>query len=172
MRDIPQLGSCLPDDNFLETLSKAMKKSEKGEESEENKPFHVRKAAYDVILAARDGWLRSPELRQKLEELDFPRQLHSVVLETGRSDYQRSFLMMMEILSEDRYWHSYLRDPWTFGCLSVTKDRTTSFGSLPALAISTPRVRRFQPSPRQFLGKTGGRRVGGSPRTPCDGSHR
>ena len=103
MRGIPRLGSCLPDDNFLETLSKAMKKSE------ENSPFHVRKAAYDVILAAQDGWLRSPELRQKLEELDFPRQLHSVILETGRSDHQRSFLTMVEILSKDRYWHSYLR---------------------------------------------------------------
>jgi hypothetical protein len=115
MRDIPQLGSCLPDDNFLETLSKAIKNGERGErnewgeKSEENKPFRVRKAAYDVILAAQNRWLRSPELRQKLEELDFPRQLHSVVLETGRSDHQRSFLTMMEILSEDRHWHSYLR---------------------------------------------------------------
>jgi hypothetical protein len=110
MRDIPQLGSCLPDDSFLETLSKAMERSEESEESEKAKPLRVGKAAYDVILAARDGWLKSPELRQKLEELDFPRQLHSVVIETGRSDYQRSFLMMMEILSEDRYWHSYLRE--------------------------------------------------------------
>ena len=115
MRDIPQLGLYLPDSNFLETLSKAMRKgekgegSEKGEKCEENKPFHVRKAVYDVILAARVGWLKSPELRQKLEELDFPRQLHCIVLETGRSDYQRSFLVMMEILSEDGYWHSYLR---------------------------------------------------------------
>ena len=61
MRDIPQLGFYLPDENFLETLSKAMKKSEKGEESEENNPFRVRKAAYDVILAARVGWLKSPD---------------------------------------------------------------------------------------------------------------
>jgi hypothetical protein len=122
MKGIPQLGSCLPDEKFLETLSKAMKKGEKGEKneggeksekderSEENKPFRVRKAAYDVILAAQDRWLRSPDLRQKLEEFDFPRQLYSVVVETGRSDHQRSFLMMMEILSEDRYWHSYLRE--------------------------------------------------------------
>ena len=122
MRDIPQLGFCLPDGNFLETLSKAMRKSEKGEGSEngekcENKPFHVRKAVYDVILAARDGWLRSPELRQKLEELDFPRQLHYIALESSRSDCERSFLVMMEILSEGRYWHSYLRgsmDIWLF----------------------------------------------------------
>jgi hypothetical protein len=103
MRGIPRLGSYLPDSNFLETLSKAMK-------SEENKPLRVRKAAYDVIPAARNGWLRSPELRQKLEELDFPRQLHSVVIDIGLPGYQRSFLMMMEILSEDGYWHSYLRE--------------------------------------------------------------
>jgi hypothetical protein len=108
MEDIPQLGACRPDDDFLETLSRAMK-SEKGEKSEENKPLRVRKAAYGVILAARDEWLRSPELHKKLEELDLPRQLHNVVLETGRSDYQRSFLMMMEILSKDRNWHPYLR---------------------------------------------------------------
>jgi hypothetical protein len=107
MRDIPQLGSCLPDGDFLETLSKVMKR---GEKSENDWPSRVKKAAYDVILAARGGWLRSPELRQKLEELDFPRQLYSVVFETNRSDHQRSFLMMMEILSEDRHWHSYLRE--------------------------------------------------------------
>jgi hypothetical protein len=76
---------------------------------EKDKPFRVRKAAYDVILAARDGWLRSAELRPTLEDLDFPRKLHSVVIETGRSDFQVSFLEMMEILSEDRYWHPYLR---------------------------------------------------------------
>jgi hypothetical protein len=109
MRDIPQLGSCLPDDRFIETLSRAMMKNEKGEENEENKPFHVRKAACDVILAARDGWLRSPESHEKLREFDLPRQLHSVVLETGRSDYQRSLLTIMEMLSEDKIWHSYLR---------------------------------------------------------------
>jgi hypothetical protein len=110
MRDIPQLAFCLPDDNFLEALSKAMKKSEKGEGTEDNMPFHVRIAAYKVILAARDGWLRSSELRQKLEELDVPRQLHCVVSASGRPAYQRSFLMMMDILSEDMYWHPYLRE--------------------------------------------------------------
>jgi hypothetical protein len=103
MRDIPQLGSCLPNGDFLKTLSKVMRKSK------ESKPLRVRKAAYDVILVAQDRWLRSPELRQKLEELDFPRQLYSVVTETGRSDHLRSFLMMMGILSEDNHWHSYLR---------------------------------------------------------------
>jgi len=100
VRDTPQLGSFLPEVEFLRTLSKVM---------EQDKPFRVRKAAYDVILVARGWWLRSAELRPTLEDLDFPRQLHSVVIETGRSDHQVSFLEMMEILSEDRYWHPYLR---------------------------------------------------------------
>ena len=99
MRDIPQLGSFHPGLDFLETLSRAMEK---------DRPLHVMKAAYDVILVARDGWLKSTELRQKLRDLDLPRRLHSVAIETGRSDYQSSFLTMMEILSEDGYWHSYL----------------------------------------------------------------
>ena len=102
IRDIPRLGSFLPEGDTLRTLSKAMEK-------EENKPLRVREAAYNVILVARDGWLRSAELRPVLEDLDVPRKLHSVVTETGRSDHQRSFLEMIEILSEDRYWHSYLR---------------------------------------------------------------
>ena len=100
MGDIPRLGSCLPDSDSLETLFKAMDRSQ---------PFRVRKATYDVVLAARDGWLRSPGLRQTLEDLDFPRQLYSVVNETGRPCYQRSFLKMMEILLDDGHWHSYLR---------------------------------------------------------------
>ena len=100
MRDIPQLGSFHPDRDFLGTLSDA---------TEKGKPFRVRKAAYDVVEIARDGWLRSARLRRTLKDLDFPRQLHGVVIETGRSDYQRSFLAMMAILSEDEYWHSYLR---------------------------------------------------------------
>jgi len=102
IRDIPRLGSFLPGVEFLQTLSNLMEK-------EKDKPFRVRKAAYDVILVAREWWLRSPDLRQTLEDLDLPRQLHSVVIETGRSDHQVSFLKMMEILSEDRYWHPYLR---------------------------------------------------------------
>jgi len=106
IRDIPGLRSYLPQAEFLETLSRAM---EKGETRKEEKPFRVRKAAYDVVLAAQDGWLKSPALRDTLEELDFPKKLHSVVTETFRSDHQRSFLGMMEILSEDRYWHPYLR---------------------------------------------------------------
>jgi len=48
-------------------------------------------------------------LRSDLEELDLPRQLHGVVIETGRFDHQHSFLMMMDVLSEDGYWHPYLR---------------------------------------------------------------
>jgi hypothetical protein len=75
IRDIRQLGTCLPELTFLRTLAEAMEK---------NKPFSVRKAAYDVIQAAQDGWLRSTDLRQTLEDFDFPRQLHSVVIETGR----------------------------------------------------------------------------------------
>jgi len=100
MRGIPRLGSCLPGGNFLRTLSKAMQKS---------KPYRIRKAAYDVVLVARDGWLNSRSLRQILKALDFPRQLHSVLVETCRSDHQRLFLTMMEILSEDKYYHPYLR---------------------------------------------------------------
>ena len=102
IRDIPRLGTCLPDRDCIRTLSKAMEK-------EEGKPLRVRKAAYNAILVARDGWLKSVALRPILEDLDIPRKLHSVVTETGRPDPQRSFLEMMEILSEDRYWHSYLR---------------------------------------------------------------
>ena len=112
IRDIPRLGTCLPEASFLETLSNAMEKSvttERSDAVEKNKPFRVRKAAYDVIRAAQDGWLRSTALRKRLEELDFPRQLYGVLIETGRSDHQLSFLVMMEILSEDRYWYSYLR---------------------------------------------------------------
>ena len=102
IRDIPRLGSCLPEGDSLRTLSKAMEK-------EESKPLRVREAAYDIVLVARDGWLKSAELRPMLEDLDIPRKLRSVVIETGRSDHHRSFLEMIEILSEDRYWHSYLR---------------------------------------------------------------
>ena len=100
MRGIPQLGSCLPEGDSLGLLYAAMEKSQS---------FRVRKAAYDVMLVAREGWLRSAELRPALEVPDFPRQLHKIPTETGRSDDQRSFLMMMEILSEDSYWRSYLR---------------------------------------------------------------
>ena len=110
IRDIPELGSCLPTAESLQVLSKAMEKGEGENENEnENKLFRVRKAAHDVIAVARDGWLKSAELRPVLEGFDIPRKLHSVVIEAGRSDHQRSFLEMVEILSEDRYWHPYLR---------------------------------------------------------------
>lgn len=113
--DIPQLGSCLPDNELLDTLYNAMEKVEEVGDVGKAKwagirPFRVRKAAYDIILIARDRWLRSTELRQTLQDRDFPRRLHSVVIETGRSDHQHSFLVMMEILSEDKYWHPYLRE--------------------------------------------------------------
>jgi len=111
--DIPGLRFCLPKAEFLETLSKAMEKETEGENEGENeegdKLLRVREAACCVILAARDGWLRSTELRPVLEEFDIPRKLHSVVIETGRSEHQHSFLEMMEILSKDRFWHPYLR---------------------------------------------------------------
>ena len=100
IRDIRQLGTCTPDVIFLETLAEAMEK---------DKPISVRKAAYDVVQAAQDGWLRLKDLYQTLKDLDLPRRLHSVVIETGRSDHRLSFLKMMEILSEDSYWRPYLR---------------------------------------------------------------
>ena len=109
VRGLPGLRFCDPKPEFILTLSRAMEKLETGRKNRENKPFRVRKAAYDVVLAVQDRWLRSADLRQTLEDVDFPRKLHGVVVETLRSDYQRSFLGMIEILSEDRYWHSYLR---------------------------------------------------------------
>ena len=100
IRDIHQLWSCPLDVSFLKTLSDAMDKE---------RPFRVRKAAYDVVQAAQDGWLRSPDLRETLEELEFPKQLYSVGVEAGDSDHQLLFLRTVEILSEDRYWFPYLR---------------------------------------------------------------
>ena len=100
IRNLPGLGFCDPKADFIRTLSGAMEK---------DKPYRVRKAAYDVVLAVRNKWLKSADLRPTLEAVDFPRKLHSVVAETSRSDQQRSFLEMIEILSEDRYWHPYLR---------------------------------------------------------------
>ena len=101
MKDIPLLESCLPEDDSIQLLSEAMEK--------ENKPLRVRKAAYDVVLVAQAGWFKSVALRPILEDLDIPRKLRNVVVETGSSGYQRSFLEMMESLSEDRSWHPYLR---------------------------------------------------------------
>ena len=92
VRDIPQPGPCQPDDVSLQTLSKAM----------EDTRFRVRQAAHDVLLIAREGWFKSAVLRPILEDLDIPRKLHGVVIETGRSDRQSSFLEMLKILSEER----------------------------------------------------------------------
>jgi len=102
MRDNPPPGPCSPEGDVLQTLYNAMEKS---------KPFRVRKAAYDVTLVVHDRWLKSglEGLRQTLEGLDFHRQLYGVVMETALPDHQRSFLGMMEILSEHRHWHPYLR---------------------------------------------------------------
>lgn len=111
IRDIRQLGTCSPE-GFLEVLFDAMENVDTTKESNVNKKargWRVRKGAYDVIMAARDQWLRSPDLRQTLQDLDFPRRLHSVVTAFGRSDHRHSFLIIIEILSEGVYWHSYLR---------------------------------------------------------------
>ena len=110
IRDIHHLWACLPEVSFLKTLAEAMEK---------DNPSRVRRAAYDIIQAAQDGWLRLADLRDTFEKLDFPRQLHSVVIAPDCSDHQLSFLKMMEILSEDRYWHPYLRgamDLWLGFC--------------------------------------------------------
>lgn len=101
IRDIHRQEHSLLDDDALQTLYDAM---------DNRRPFRVRKAAYDVMLVMGDQWLNSTKLRKKLKELHFLRQLHGVVIEIARSDYQRSFLMMMEVLSEDRYWQPYLRN--------------------------------------------------------------
>ena len=110
IRDIHHLQACIPEFSFLKTLAEAMEK---------DNPPRVRNAAYDIIQAAQDGWLRLADLRDTFEKLDFPRQLHSVVIAPGCSGHQLSFLKMMEILSEDRYWHPYLRgamDLWLGFC--------------------------------------------------------
>ena len=110
IKDLPGLRLCDPKEEFIRTLSRVMEKRETEGEIKKDRPFRIRKAAYDVVVAVQDRWLRSGgDLRQTLEDVDFPRKLHSVVTETLRSDHQRSFLKMIEILSEDRNWHPYLR---------------------------------------------------------------
>ena len=101
IRDIRRLEPSLFDEDTIQTFHEAMN---------HGNPFRVRQAAYDVMLVTRDQWLTSEGLRQKLEDLGFFRQLHRVVIEIARPDYQRSFLMMLETLSEDAHWHSYLRE--------------------------------------------------------------
>ena len=63
IRDIRRLESLHPDVGFLRALSDAMEKT---------KPSDVMQAAYDVVMAAQDGWLRLPNLRSTLEGFDFP----------------------------------------------------------------------------------------------------
>jgi hypothetical protein len=114
IRDIPGLRFCSPGPELLEMLSGALEKREiegedRGENQKGDKSFRVRKTAYDIVLDARDGWFKSADLRQTLENLDLPRKLHSVVFGAGGSGRRRSFLEMMEILSKDRDWHPYLR---------------------------------------------------------------
>ena len=77
---------------------------------DKDKPFRVRKAAYDTMLVTQGQGLKLERSRQKLEDLDFFRRLYSIVVQIARADYNRSFLKMMEVLSVDRYWHSYLRE--------------------------------------------------------------
>jgi hypothetical protein len=73
-------------------------------------PFRVRQAAYDVMVVTQNQWLELERLRPKLEDLDFFRQMYHVVDDTNLSDYRRSFLTMMEVLSKEVYWHPYLRN--------------------------------------------------------------
>ncbi|KAF9782718.1 hypothetical protein BJ322DRAFT_1072189 [Thelephora terrestris] len=101
IRDIRRLDPSLFDDDTLQTFHDAMN---------HGNPFRVRQAAYDVMLVTQDQWLKSERLRKKLEDLNFFRQMHRVVVEMARPDYQRSFLMMMDVLSEDVHWHLYLRE--------------------------------------------------------------
>jgi hypothetical protein len=112
-----------------------------------DKPFRVRKAAYDIVLVARDGWLKSPDLRQTLESLDFPRKLHSVVIETGRSDHQRSFLdddgnpvggQVLAPLPQESHGH----------LAAFASRRTSARASDPhqRRRTSSPGARRLQPS--------------------------
>ena len=99
--DPRRLEPSLFDPGALQTFYEAM---------DHGNPFRVRQASYDIVLVTRNQWLKSEVLRPKLEELDFFRQLHRVVIEMARPDYHRLFLMMMDSLSEDTYWHSYLRE--------------------------------------------------------------
>jgi hypothetical protein len=101
IRDIRRMEPSLLDEGALQTLYDAM---------DNRRPFRVRKAAYDVMLVTGDQWLKSTGLRKKLKELNFLRQLHGVVIDIARSGYQRQFLMMMGVLSEDGYWQPYLRN--------------------------------------------------------------
>ena len=101
IRDILRLEPSLLDDDTLQTFHEAM---------DDANPLRIRQAAYDAILVTRDQWPKSERLRQRLENLGFFGRLRNVVAEMARSDYYRSFLLVMEVLSEDVYWHPYLRE--------------------------------------------------------------
>ena len=101
IKDIHRLGPSIFDDDALQTFHEAM---------DHKNPFHVKQAAYDVMVVTQDQWLKSPKLQQRLRDLDLLKQLHRVVVEIARPDYQQSFLTMMEVLSEDVNWHPYLRE--------------------------------------------------------------
>ncbi|KAF9782723.1 hypothetical protein BJ322DRAFT_166945 [Thelephora terrestris] len=100
IRNIRQLEPSLLNDDTLQTFYDAMNR---------DNPFRVRQAAYDVMVVTQNQWLELERLRPKLEDLDFFRQMYHVVDDTNLSDYQRSFLTMMEVLSKEVYWHPYLR---------------------------------------------------------------
>jgi hypothetical protein len=99
IRDIRWLDPSLIDDGTLQTFHGAMSSGN---------PFRVRQAAYHVILVTQNQWLKSKRSRQRLKDLDFFRQMYGVVVDTARSDYQQSFLTIMDIISQDLYWHWYL----------------------------------------------------------------
>ena len=101
IRYIRCLGPSLFDDDALQTFHEALDYSN---------PLRIRQAAYDAMLVTQGRWLKSEHFRQKLEDLDLFSQLHSVVVEIARHDYQRSFLAIMEVSSEDVNWHPYLRE--------------------------------------------------------------
>ena len=114
IKGLGRLESSLFDDSVLRTLNDAMDKY---------RPSRVREAACDAMLATQDQWLGSPELH-KLEQFDIFRQLHSVVTEFKSSNYQLSFLTMIETLSRDDDWHPYLRKAMD---TSVTRCQNTPF---------------------------------------------
>jgi hypothetical protein len=138
IRDIPGLRFRPPGDELLETLSKAMDGEDQVKDMwgsrKVDRPFRIRTAAYDIVLAVRIEWLKSVDLRETLKRLDFPRKLHGVVIENPRPDRQHSFLEMMEILSETGIGTPTSWKPWTFGCRCITEDQNTRFASSLTLA--------------------------------------
>ena len=114
------------------------------------KPFHVRKAAYDITLVTQGRWLKSEGSRQKLEDLGFFRQLYSIVVQIARADYNRSFLKMMEVLPEEQVRTPISGKLWTLGYPSATRDQKMRSTSLQTL---TNWYGHNPPSLNGFLGK-------------------